>query len=227
MGAIPIQQALCIAAVLFLAVGLHEYAHCKVADLAGDPTPGIYGRVTLNLTKHFEPVGTIMMILTSISGFGIGWGRPAPCNPSKMRNPRWDHFATVIAGPLCNLAQAVVWGMLFRVLVAAGVGFGSADGGIPIPYYLALQGVLVNLSLCFFNLFPLGPLDGHWLVGLLMPEKPRYYWFRFNQRAGTYLLLILILGSQTVFRGSGGIMSIFYKPISSIFSTLTGMPPLF
>src|SRR5580658_8524945 len=95
--------------VLFFGVGLHEYAHCKFADMAGDPTPGIYGRVTLNLTKHFELYGTLMMIVTALVGFGIGWGRPAPMDPRKMKNPRWDFFAAVAAGPITNLLQAIIY----------------------------------------------------------------------------------------------------------------------
>src|SRR5579862_7063453 len=95
--------------VLFLGVGLHEYAHCKFADMAGDPTPSFYGRLTLNLFKHFELVGTMMMILSSLSGFGIGWGKPAPMDPKKMRNPRWDFFFAVLAGPISNVVQAVIY----------------------------------------------------------------------------------------------------------------------
>ncbi len=184
--------------------------------MAGDPTPGIYGRVTLNLTKHFEPIGTIMIILSSISGFGIGWGNPAPMDPRKMKNPRWDFFAAVIAGPLCNIAQATVWGILFRIFVNTGNMFLVG---------LTFQGVLINLVLCFFNLIPLGPLDGHWLVGLLMPEKPRFYWYKFNRTVGTIALLFIIIGSQTVFRGSGGIlMFLFGAPIRGMLSLLTGLP---
>ena len=70
--------------VLFLGIGLHEYAHCKVAELMGDPTPREMGRVTLNLFKHFDPAGTVMIIVTSIIGFGIGWGKPAPANPNRI-----------------------------------------------------------------------------------------------------------------------------------------------
>jgi len=99
----PPPVMLAIGIVIFLAIGLHEYAHAKVADAAGDPTPSFYGRVTLNLTKHFELMGTIMIIFTSIFGVGIGWGKPVPMNPSKMRNPRWDHFLAVLAGPLTNV----------------------------------------------------------------------------------------------------------------------------
>lgn len=177
------------AIVLFLGIGFHEYAHCKFADLAGDPTPRYYGRVTLNLTKHFEPIGTIFMVLSTLFGFGLGWGRPAPMNPSKMRNPRWDHFIAVIAGPLSNVLQAVVWAALLRFVVPA---FGPVTMS-SFPVLLCLLGVLTNLSLAVFNLIPFGPLDGHWLVGLLLPEKLGIQWFQFNRKIGTGGLFIVIL----------------------------------
>jgi Zn-dependent protease len=202
--------------ILFLGIGLHEYAHCKVADMAGDPTPSYYGRVTLNLTKHFEPIGTIMIVLSSLSGFGIGWGNPAPMDPRKMKNPRWDFFAAVIAGPLCNLAQAAVWGIILRVLE-------RLPSPTPFLLDLALMGVFINLLLCFFNLIPLGPLDGHWLVGLLMPEKPRLYWFRFNRQVGMYLLLAIVLGPQLFGLRVNFVMFLFGYPIRNLFHIITGI----
>src|SRR5271165_3669319 len=99
----PVPVILATAIILFLGIGLHEYAHCKFADMAGDPTPAYYGRVTLNLTKHFEMSGVIMMILTTMVGFGFGWGKPSPCGPNKMKNPRVDWFVSVAAGPISNV----------------------------------------------------------------------------------------------------------------------------
>jgi len=183
----------------YFAIGLHEYAHCKFADMAGDPTPSFYGRVTLNLTKHFEPVGTIMMLLTAITGYGIGWGRPAPINPSKMRNPRWDTFIAVAAGPLSNVLQAVVWAICARLMMATnqitleGI-FGDQSSLVgTILFY----GVFLNLSLAFFNLFPIPPLDGHWLVGLLLPERYRDKWFLYCRQYGWYVLIGLVIIGQS------------------------------
>ncbi|HTQ10850.1 MAG TPA: site-2 protease family protein, partial [Fimbriimonadaceae bacterium] len=105
---------------MFFAIGLHEYSHCFFADMAGDPTPSYYGRLTLNLFRHFDALGTLAIIISSLTGFGLGWGKPAPITPSKMRNPRWDTFITVAAGPLSNLLQAVVYAFLMRIALAAG-----------------------------------------------------------------------------------------------------------
>lgn len=194
----------------FFAIGLHEYAHCKFADMAGDPTPGIYGRVTLNLTKHFEPLGTIMMLVAAMSGIGLGWGRPAPINPARMRNPRWDTFIAVAAGPLSNIVQAVVWALIARVLILAGVtnlgnilvgafySNASVLGHSPdLLGSILFTGVWLNLSLAIFNLFPIPPLDGHWLVGyLFMNERTRDKWFLYGRRYGIYVLWALVLIGQ-------------------------------
>lgn len=200
--------------VLFFGIGLHEYAHCKFADMAGDPTPRYYGRVTLNLTKHFEPMGTLFMLFTLLSGFGIGWGRPAPMNASKMRNPRWDLFAAVAAGPLTNLIQAIIYGGLTRVLLQR---LNPADPVQEVAAFVLIFGVLINLGLFLFNLIPFGPLDGHWLVGLLLPERARLKWFMFNRRvgfAGLFLLIIVLNFSR---------VSLMAGPITYGFQVLTGV----
>jgi len=194
----PPENILAIVIVIFLAIGLHEYAHCKMADIAGDPTPRFYGRVTLNLFKHFEPLGTIMMIFTSITGVGIGWGKPSPVNPLRMRNPKWDHFACVAAGPISNLLQAAVWAMLTRILIASGAisllssGYLPSKAGAFLPALL-VAGVTINLGLFFFNLIPLGPLDGHWLVGTFMPDRLRDKWYHWNRTTGSFVLLFLVI----------------------------------
>ena len=224
----PPEVILAIAIVIFFAIGLHEYAHCKFADMAGDPTPGIYGRVTLKLWKHFEPLGTFMMIVSSLTGYGIGWGKPAPANPSKMRNPRWDWFASVAAGPISNVVQALLYALVLRYGLYAG--WFSTDQVLmaayrePSGFVVALLslGVLLNLSLALFNLIPLGPLDGHWLVGLLMPEKQNLLWNQWHRRYGGQILLGIVLFSQVTH------IPILYRVIgpalNSSFRVLTGVP---
>ncbi len=188
--------------VIFLAIGLHEYAHCKIADMAGDPTPRLFGRVTLDLTKHFELWGTIMIIVTTLTGFGIGWGKPAPVNPSKMRNPRWDHFMTVAAGPLSNVLQAAVWAIVFRLILMLAPALIIQDTNGFLPTFLQLA-VIINIALALFNMIPIGMLDGHWLVGLLMPEPARTRWFQFNRSIGMVFFLVLIFGDQFLEQATG------------------------
>jgi Zn-dependent protease len=196
--------------ILVLAIGLHEYGHAKFADMAGDPTPRSQGRVTLNPLKHLDPVGSIMMVFSSITGIGIGWGKPVMVRPDKMHNPRWDHFVSVLAGPMMNFIQAVIFSLIVRLLVTAGVFsptlvyevFVRATNN-PVAIFLVLA-VLINVSLFIFNLIPIGPLDGHWLVGAFMPDPMRLGWYRFNRGLGSIIFLLLVLvpsGSEFDFLG--------------------------
>src|SRR3569832_101683 len=169
----PVPFILAEIIILFLAIGLHEFAHCKMADLAGDPTPRFYGRVTLNLFKHFDLIGSIMILITTFYGYGIGWGKPAPMDSRKMHNPQWDFFAAVAAGPISNFFQAAIYATILRILLAA---HSPVLGQSLFLLLLLTNGVIINLSLMFFNLIPLGPLDGHWLVGQLLPDQQRYRW---------------------------------------------------
>jgi Zn-dependent protease len=202
IGNIEPVQIIAIIFVVFFGIGLHEYAHCKFADMAGDPTPGIYGRVTLNLTKHFELYGTLMMLITAVTGFGIGWGKPAPMDERRMRNPRWDLFAAVAAGPVSNLVQAMIYGFVAQAMYKSGqwtpADIAYAMGGRTENFFAAIvgYGVFLNLSLAFFNLIPIAPLDGHWLVGQLLPERPRAKWYLYSRRYGFMVLLVVIIGGQ-------------------------------
>lgn len=173
--------------MILFAIGFHEFSHAKFADMAGDPTPRAMGRVTMNPFAHLDPVGTIMIIITSITGFGIGWGKPVLVQPHRMKNPRWDHFVSVLAGPVSNLVQAVVFAMVLRIMLQTGTQLH------PLGEQFLLMGLQINLALFVFNLFPLGPLDGHWLIGTFMPEPMRLAWYRFNRGLGAILFLILVL----------------------------------
>lgn len=210
MNRSPIEIGLSLVIIL-LSIALHEYAHAKTADAAGDPTPRMMGRVTLNPLAHLDPIGTIFIFITVIAGFGIGWGKPVMVMPNKMRNPRWDHFFSVLAGPMTNLLLAGLFAILFRVL--------SMTSGGQIEPILALgliYGVFINVSLFFFNLIPIGPLDGHWLVGAFLPDPQRLAWYKFNRGPGTMILFILII------LNSNPELSILRKVISPFIEEVSG-----
>jgi len=171
--------------VVFLGIAIHEYCHCKFADLAGDPTPRYYGRVTLNPFKHFDPAGSIFIFLTMYIGYGIGWGKPAPMDPRKMRDPRWDFFIAVIAGPISNILQAMIFAALFRIFISPSLAANLDENNFnQLLPWIIIYGVIINIALAIFNLIPFGPLDGQWLLGLLLPEKQRYQFWQFNRKVG-------------------------------------------
>ncbi|MCC7435573.1 MAG: site-2 protease family protein [Methanoregulaceae archaeon] len=194
MSRSPLEVGLSIVVIL-LSIALHEYAHAKTADAAGDPTPRMMGRVTLNPLAHLDSLGTLFIFITVLVGFGIGWGKPVMVMPNKMRNPRWDHFFSVLAGPMTNLMLAGIFAIIFRILsmtTTMALDLGNLSYSDPIPLALFL-GVVINVGLFFFNLIPIGPLDGHWLVGAFLPDPQRLAWYKFNRGPGTVILFILII----------------------------------
>lgn len=177
--------------VLLFSIGLHEYAHAKAADLAGDDTPRKNGRISLNPLDHFDPVGAMMILFTLIAGFGIGWGKPVPVNPFNFKSPRWDDLKVSIAGPLTNLSIALVFGLLIRF------GVFSPQGDYTF-FHLAGRFVITNLALAFFNLIPIPPLDGsHVLTSLLPYEKAKRYGY-FVGRYGLLILIGMLMSRQII-----------------------------
>jgi len=160
-----IQTVMVYALPVLFAITVHEAAHGYVAHYFGDSTAYRLGRVTLNPLKHIDPVGTILMPLMlyfATSGtFLFGYAKPVPVNFGKLGNPKRDMVWVALAGPGANLIQALLWGILMYFLVASGT---------TEPFFLKMcrAGMLVNVVMFAFNLFPLPPLDGgRILVGLL------------------------------------------------------------
>ena len=160
-----IQTVALYALPVLFAITAHEAAHGYVAHHFGDDTAWKLGRVTLNPVPHIDPVGTILMPLmlyfATSGAFLFGYAKPVPVRFGNLRNPKRDMVWVALAGPASNLVQAWLWGMLFYVLQGAG---------ITEPFFLKMcqGGILVNVVMFAFNLFPLPPLDGgRILVGLL------------------------------------------------------------
>lgn len=150
-------------AIVLVSLTIHEAAHAWSADRLGDPTARLLGRVSLNPIVHIDPIGTILLPAIAIySGFPIiGWAKPVPVNMSRLRQPRRDFMLIAAAGPLSNIAQAIVAAVAVRVLFASGT---DAD----LLRAVLVSFVTINLLLAFFNLIPIPPLDGgNVLMGLL------------------------------------------------------------
>ena len=174
--------------VLF-AITVHEAAHGYVARHYGDPTAALLGRVTLNPVKHIDPIGTIAMPLflyVATSGaFLFGYAKPVPVNFGRLKNPRRDMIRVALAGPGANLVQALGWGALLYLLRGAGV---------EERFFLEMcrAGVLVNVVMFVFNLFPLPPLDGGRVVAGLLPPRLAIPYSRVEPW-GFFIVMALVL----------------------------------
>ena len=153
--------------VLF-AITIHEAAHGYAARHFGDNTAYAQGRITLNPLKHIDPVGTILMPLmlyfATSGAFLFGYAKPVPVNFGALRDPKRHMVWVALAGPASNFAQAIFWALML---------VGLAAMGIQEPFFLkmAQAGILVNLVMWAFNLFPLPPLDGGRILVGLLPWK--------------------------------------------------------
>lgn len=163
-----IQTVAIYALPVLFAITVHEAAHGYAARHFGDNTAWMLGRITLNPLKHIDPVGTLLMplalyFLTS-GAFLFGYAKPVPVNFGHLRNPKRDMIWVALAGPAANLVQAIAWSMLAYLLVAMQV-----EERFFIQ--MAQGGVLVNIVMFVFNLFPLPPLDGGRIVVGLLPMR--------------------------------------------------------
>ena len=154
---------------MLVSLTIHEAAHAWTADRLGDPTARLLGRVSLNPIVHIDPIGTILLpIIAAVSGLPIiGWAKPVPVNIGNLRHHRRDFMIVAAAGPLSNLAQAVIAGLLARALLASGPGAGMGD----VLFTILVATVQINLLLAFFNLVPIPPLDGGNVLAGLLPER--------------------------------------------------------
>jgi Zn-dependent protease len=148
--------------IILISIAIHEFAHCWINYRLGDDTPRMAGRVTLNPLAHLDTFGTIMIVVSSFIGIGFGWGKPAPFNPANFRHPERDRMIGAAAGPISNVLQMLAWASL-------GLLLQPLAENQPIILLVCFYGVIINASLALFNMLPIYPLDGHHVLGYLVP----------------------------------------------------------
>ena len=184
-----IQTVSVYAIPVIFAITMHEAAHGYVAKFFGDRTAYMMGRVTLNPFSHIHLVGTILLpLLLYFSTNGallFGYAKPVPVNFSNLRHPKRDMVWVAFAGPAANVLQAIVWILLYVVYT---------DFGVTEKFFLAMckAGVLSNVVMFAFNLFPLPPLDGGRIVTGLLPWRLAYQFSRIEPY-GFFIVMALAL----------------------------------
>ncbi len=182
-----------------LGITVHEFSHAWSALMLGDDTAQRQGRVTLNPLSHLDPIGSIGILFLVIGGFGIGWGRPVPIAPSRVRGGQRGMGVTALAGPASNVILAAIFVIPLR--------FGHIEAG-SAAYVFLRQIVLINMLLAAFNMIPIPPLDGSKILTGILPR----FWYPYLaplEQYGVFILLALILFGSL----GGSILSAMYSPV--------------
>ena len=203
--------------MLVLAMSWHEASHAWVADKLGDPTARKLGRITLNPIRHLDPFLSVILpvLMYNLTGFVFGGAKPVPINPAYFRHKSRDFMLVALAGPASNLLMALGLAVIYVLCAWFGVFDGGAAianpyGGSDVssvpsllrdltraselkPLYTVGQhwlvwGMVINVLLAIFNMFPLPPLDGSRVIGWLLPTSLKRGWYSLDR----YGLLMVI-----------------------------------
>ena len=168
---------------IVLSLSFHEYAHAASAKYFGDRTAEQQGRLTINPIAHIDPMGLLMIVLV-----GFGWAKPVPTTPRNF-NSKWATPLVAFAGPLSNFILAFTVINVHAILAKSGMGWAVS----PTAMTFVSMFVFINILLMLFNLIPLGPLDGHYILPYLLSRQYAEIYVSLNQRYGTMAFLGLIV----------------------------------
>lgn len=199
-------------AVILFAISFHESAHAWVAFRCGDPTARDLGRISLNPIRHIDPFGSVILpiLLYFTSGLLFGYAKPTPVRLERTRNPRMADVLVSAAGPLSNFLLAIFGVAALFVIRRVNVSPAVAGSVLAPLDYVAQVFIGVNVSLGVFNLIPIPPLDGSWVLASVFGERTRLFFMQI----GRFGFLILIVLSYT------GILS---RIMSPIFAGISGL----
>lgn len=190
---------------LVIALVIHEYAHAKVADVMGDFTPRMTGRLTLNPMAHIDPIGLIMLLVVR-----FGWAKPVMINARNFRNWRQGELLVAVAGPVANLIVAFISLLAMAVLFKLGM---FSEG---VRLVLSMM-VLFNINFAIFNMLPLPPLDGSKVLMVLLPGRLAYKLMSLER----YSFIILIFLMMTPFLTM--ILIPLQRLVLSVFNLIIGV----
>jgi Zn-dependent protease len=175
------------------------------------------GRLTLNPIRHLDPFGTLMLLISLYSGFGFGWAKPVPIDPSYYRNHKRGTVLVSLAGPVSNLLLAFVFSFPMAY-IAMQHGWTLTEaytqiGSFPqfsaeaLIYYICMYFYMINIGLAVFNILPIPPLDGSKILSAILPERMYFGLMQYERYVGIVFLAIMLL--------KPGILSTVLSPFSS------------
>jgi Zn-dependent protease len=197
---------------LVIAITVHEFSHAKVADMLGDDTPRMNGRVTLNPLAHLDPIGSIMMVIAH-----FGWGRPVPVNPYALnrRSPAALMWVSM-AGPASNFFLAILGAIPLRLGLASPI---SPQKFLPSSESFLYEFVFINLLLMLFNLVPIAPLDGDKIADYFFPPFMARI-LDIIRPYGPMILIVLLFVLPAL--GYNFFGKVVYPPVNQLFVLLLG-----
>jgi Zn-dependent protease len=193
-----VERLAAAALIILISFPFHEFAHALAAYRLGDSTAKLLGRLTLNPVAHFDPLGGILLIVSSLVGFGIGWAKPTPVNTANHEGGRRGDIIVSIAGPLSNLAIAAAVAIPLRYIEST-----TLEVPVQILNIMAMF-VYINIVLMVFNLLPIVPLDGSHVLFALMDPRTEYKYRPVLTQYGPLILLAaaflpILPGGRTAF----------------------------
>ncbi len=181
--------------VLVFSLCLHEFGHAYAAYRLGDPTAKMVGRMTIDPRVHVDPIGTILFPLMMFLFPGLflfGWAKPVPVTVENLRNPRRDGALVALAGPAMNILLALIsLGVLVLLGTFSFLGMDDSMAGTVLQFVQFF--LLMNIGLAVFNLVPIYPLDGSWILKSILPPRWAYQVSRFDRYGFMVLFGIFIL----------------------------------
>ena len=196
---------------LIISIILHEMAHGYAANALGDPTARLQGRLSPNPLVHIDPLGSVILpalLLISNANFFFGWAKPVPYNPYNLSNQKWGEAMVAVAGPLANIALALI----FTCIVRFAPVFELSQAFVEMARYI----VYINILLALFNLIPLPPLDGSKILKALLP-------FRAAQSYQRFMHTFESLGLFATFALIFIFINLFWAPFSMIVGSIVSI----
>jgi Zn-dependent protease len=211
-----IQTIAIYALPVIFAITVHEAAHGYVARYFGDNTAWVLGRVTLNPVKHIDLVGTILMpvllYVATAGTFLFGYAKPVPVRFGNLRKPKQHMIWVALAGPGANFLQALMWGVLLYLANGAGVTE-------RFVLEMCRAGMLVNVVMFVFNLFPLPPLDGGRILVGLLPWRQAQLVSRVEPW-GFFIVMALVLTGVVSTLWMSPLMGLTFSALKTLLSPL-------
>lgn len=175
---------------ILLGLSVHEYAHARIAYLLGDSTAADDGRMTLDCSKHIDPIGFLFIIIA-----GFGWAKPVLINPELFKNPKRDEILVSLAGPFGNFVLAFVFFLISKIIMLTMAY--PYTGSMHTIMRIILSGALINLGLFVFNLIPIPPLDGSHLYMAFLRKWNKDLADQISRLGFAALILIIMIDNRT------------------------------